>query len=60
MTVTDKWTGCLSRLDKSVHICMLLPKRMLLVMDENVGLCLYMSMFPIQKLSAFFTPASEV
>ena len=41
MTVTDKWAGYFSRLDKSVHICMLLTKRMLLVMDKNVGLCLY-------------------
>ena len=42
MTVTDKWAGYLSRLDKSVHICMLLTKRMFLVMDKNVGLCLYL------------------
>ena len=38
----DKWAGCLPGLDKSVHICMLLTKRMFLVMDKNVGLCLYM------------------
>ena len=41
MTVTDKWAGYLSRLDKSVHICMLLTKRMFLVKDKNVGLCPY-------------------
>ena len=42
MTATDKWAGYLSRLDKIVHICMLLTKRMFLVKDKNVGLCLNM------------------
>ena len=42
MTVTGKWAGYLSRLDKKVHICMLITKGMFLIMDKNVGLCLYM------------------
>ena len=43
MTVAYKWAGYLSRLDKSVHICMLLTKEMFLIKDKNVGLCLYIS-----------------
>ena len=43
MTVTGKWAGYLSRLDKKVHICMLLTKRMFLFINKNVGLCLYIS-----------------
>ena len=41
MTVTNKLSGCVSRLDKSVHICMLLTKIILLVMGKNAGVCLY-------------------
>ena len=41
MTVTDKWAGYYSRLDKKVHICMLITERMFLIIDKNVGLFLY-------------------
>ena len=41
MTVTAKWAGYLFETGQKVHICMLITKRMFLVMDKNVGLCLY-------------------
>ena len=59
MTVTDKWAGYLSRLDKRVHICMLLTKRMFLVMDKNVGLGLCMSKFGNQGRSLMHTYQSS-
>ena len=38
-------TGCLRRIEK-VNICMKLAKNDFLVIDENIGLCLYMSRIP--------------
>ena len=56
MAVTDKWAGYLSRLDKRVHICMLLTKRMFLVMDKNVGLCLFIYLLLINYWPFLFWP----
>ena len=55
MTVTDKWAGYLSRLDKKVHICMLITKRMFfLVKDKKCGtLSIYVLLRSCAKFQFF-------